>query len=225
MKKILTILGLIALMVAVATGAVLGTLAFLKDTDGEINTMVIGDVEIDLHEGNGQGAVDEAYQQWLAQQKLEPGQTTAKQVWVQNIGMNDAYIRVHVALPATTDGKILTLDTAIPHDATYSTEIDGETYNVYVFVYKNVFAPGESTGLCLLSVSMNRFVDGITNADGTVTYTCDEASYTASDGKIPVLVFAEGGQSGGFDNAVSAMNDMFGVPGTYNPWAPTQPNP
>ena len=218
MKKTISILGLVALLVAVAVASVIGTVAFLKDTDQEVNTMVVGNVEIELHESNGAGAVDADYQTWLAKQKLEPGQENAKQVWVENTGVNDAYIRVHVALPAATDGNILILNTAIDPDAAYTTDIGGEAYNVYVFTYADVFAPGEHTGLCLLSVQMSRFVDGSTNADGTITYTNANTTYVSTDGKIPVLVFAEGGQSGGFEDAVSAMNDMFGVPGTYNPW-------
>lgn len=117
----------------------------------------------------------------------------------------------------------------------YNTTINGVQYTVWVVTYRSVLEPGATTaGAAMTQMYLDWRVE---TADGQ-TYT--KANYDANgnklegtmsytlpkDGKIPVLVVAEGTQAAGFSNAYEALNAAFGVPSaTNNPWyvAPTTP--
>lgn len=111
----------------------------------------------------------------------------------------------------------------------YTTTIDNVDYTVWVVTYRTALGAGETTpGAAMTQMYLDWRVD---TADGK-TYT--KANYDASgnkidgtmsytlpeDGKIPVLVVAEGTQAAGFADAYEALNAAFGVPSsTNNPWA------
>ena len=87
-KKILALCLVVVLAVTAVTGA---TLAYFTDTDKETNTFTMGNVEIDLVEDYDQNSV------------LAPGLDINKDVWVENKGTEEAYVRVHMAFPANMD--------------------------------------------------------------------------------------------------------------------------
>lgn len=111
----------------------------------------------------------------------------------------------------------------------YNTTIDDVQYTVWVVTYRSALDAGATTsGAAMTQMYLDWRVD--TNdgktytkanynangsvAEGTMSYTLPE------DGKIPVLVVAEGTQAAGFANAYDALNAAFGVPSaTNNPWA------
>lgn len=111
----------------------------------------------------------------------------------------------------------------------YNTKINGVDYTVWVVTYRSILEPDKTTnGAAMTQMYLDWRVDtndGKTytkanynadgsKAEGTMSYTLPE------DGKIPVLVVAEGTQAAGFDNAYKALNEAFGVPSaTNNPWA------
>lgn len=111
----------------------------------------------------------------------------------------------------------------------YNTKINGVDYTVWVVTYRSILEPGKTTnGAAMTQMYLDWRVDtndGKTytkanynadgsKAEGTMSYTLPE------DGKIPVLVVAEGTQAAGFDNAYKALNEAFGVPSAANnPWA------
>ena len=103
-KKIVTSCLVVALLTIAIIG---GTLAYFTDKDDATNTLTAGNVKIALHEDNKAGAKDAAYQEWLKDQVLMPGNsstnTIAKVVTVENTGKSDAYIRVHIAIPSILD--------------------------------------------------------------------------------------------------------------------------
>lgn len=111
----------------------------------------------------------------------------------------------------------------------YNTEINGVDYTVWVVTYRSILEPGATTnGAAMTQMYLDWRVD--TNDGKTYTkanYNADGSkaegsmSYTLpKDGKIPVLVVAEGTQAANFDNAYEALNAAFGVPSdTNNPWA------
>lgn len=76
----------------VATAAIGGTLAYFTDTDQAENVFTTGDVAINLIETFDP---DNA--------KLMPGIDIEKKVNVQNVGSEDAYVRVHIAIPSMLD--------------------------------------------------------------------------------------------------------------------------
>ena len=118
MKKI-KITAIALAVVLVIGGVVGGTLSYLTDSDGDINVMTVGNINIELHElqrefdannqpiglvdfeqsktllpivGSAQGTKD-AYGMPIAANFVD------KIAYVENTGKNDAYVRVLVAVP------------------------------------------------------------------------------------------------------------------------------
>lgn len=94
---------------------------------------------------------------------------------------------------------------------TYTTEVDGIAYNVYVITYETALAAGATTETPAIS---KVYLDAaVTNEQ--MTGIIDELD------EIKVLVFAEGGQEAGFTDAYTALNTQFGDPmaeGYVSPW-------
>ena len=116
MKKS-TLLMMLSLVLAVAMG-IGGTLAYLTDTDGQVNVMTVGNVQIKQNEQDRTGAQFQQGQQMLpivtpANIKSEeyPGYPACpnymdKIVTVTNTGASDAYVRTIIAVPEFTyEGK------------------------------------------------------------------------------------------------------------------------
>lgn len=94
---------------------------------------------------------------------------------------------------------------------TYTTEVDGIAYNVYVITYETALAAGETTQ----TPAINKVYLDTTVTNEQMTGIIDEL------GEIKVLVFAEGGQEAGFTDAYTALNTQFGDPmaeGYVSPW-------
>ena len=88
-KKIISLCLVVALG---ATAVIGGTLAYFTDTDAQTNVFTTGDVKIDLWEDFGDN--DNA-----GIEELIPGKNIEKEIWVTNTGSEDAYVRVHYAIP------------------------------------------------------------------------------------------------------------------------------
>lgn len=73
-------------IVLAASMALGGTLAFLTDTESKVNEFTVGNVDIDLKEN-------------FPVNKLTPGVKLQKEVTIQNVGDNDAYVWFTYALP------------------------------------------------------------------------------------------------------------------------------
>lgn len=88
-KKILAL----CLCVALAATAIVGaSLAYFTDTDTATNAFTVGNVKIALREVfDPDTAV------------LVPGKDINKDVFVKNTGAQDAYVRVHIAIPSALD--------------------------------------------------------------------------------------------------------------------------
>ena len=94
---------------------------------------------------------------------------------------------------------------------TYTTEVDGIAYNVYVITYETALAAGETTQ----TPAINKVYLDTAVTNEQMTGIIDEL------GEIKVLVFAEGGQEAGFTDAYTALNTQFGDPmadGYVSPW-------
>lgn len=88
-KKLVALVMVLALALASMIG---GTLAYFTDDEAAVNTFTMGNVKIDLIEDFEE---DEA--------ELIPGKDIKKAVTVKNVGHNEAYVRVHIAIPAIVD--------------------------------------------------------------------------------------------------------------------------
>lgn len=79
---------LVVSLVLALTMGLGGTLAFFTDRDSETNIFTVGNVDIDLTEDFEQGA------------ELVPGKDIEKKPVITNVGNNDAYVWMTVAVPA-----------------------------------------------------------------------------------------------------------------------------
>lgn len=223
-KKILTVCLIIALAATAITGA---TLSFFTDQDSAVNTFCMGNVDIQLVENFDP---DEA-------RNIVPGRNVNKDVFVTNTGSNDAYVRVHIAVPVAMDnGNFLHLDFTEESVAEgkwrwnsepaasrylYAAEIDGTAYHVYVATYGTALKSGEMTEEVITNVCLDQGVDGNVHADGTVTYTDgrgNEITMEPAD-TFDIPVYAQAVQAEGFEDAEAAFASAYGIPsGDNNPW-------
>ena len=155
-----------------------------------------------------------------------------KQVYVENTGSELAYVRVHIAIPTILDSGNPDFDasqnvlhwnfadgtygnglwnwTASGNPAgyaagdfnSYTTTIDGISYNVYVVTYETMLAKGNVTVDAIHQVYLD---SKVTNED--ITEIIDELGENWH-----IYVAAEGAQAEGFGNAYEALNTAFGNP-------------
>lgn len=192
-KKILAI----ALVVAMLGIALLsGTLAYFTDKEVEDNEFVIGDIDITLKESNGDGKEDEEYKDWLADQTLFPGAPIAKNVWVENAGANEAYLRVKITVP-----QYLVAVWAKDLNAAWtiaSTTVNADKSTTYVVEYNTILAKGEKTPICLEAITIDPYTDKqingadiqtvnvVAEAIQTVGFVDADAAFAALDAQLVV---------------------------------------
>lgn len=232
MKKKIFSICLTAVIAAIAIAG--ASLAYLTDTDYEDNVFTFGNVAIDLTEN---------FDESLA--KLMPAIGSAqagtlqngiqKEVFVTNTGSEDAYVRVHIAIPQILDNGNPDFDakenvlhfnysgenigegkwdwSKSAEDGNYEgnwnyyeTEIDDVAYNVYVVTYEKALAANEQTVSAMTQVYLD---SKVTNEDIT-------GIQAVLGNEWHIYVAAEGAQAAGFDNAFHALNSAFGTPGAYD---------
>ena len=192
MKKKLAATLSVVLILGLAT---LGILAYLTDTDQDVNVMTLGNVDIEQEEVFERG------------DNLDPGVTVQKEVTVTNTGKSDAYVRTWFAFENPID--MISAEWYGPAATKVGTyEIDGTDYTVFVKDYGLVRA-----GKCvpsLMSVTMS--------AEAT---NDDVAKYGDT---YEVLVFSQAIQVAGFENnEAAAWEAEFGAATVENnPWVNTE---
>ena len=87
-KKILALCLCVAMLAIAIVG---GTLAYFTDTDTETNTFTVGNIKIDLVENFQQDS------------ELMPGLDIPKEVYINNVGDNAAYVWYEFLIPAALD--------------------------------------------------------------------------------------------------------------------------
>ena len=236
MKKKLLAFAMVFALAAVAV--VGGSLAYFTDTDTKDNTFTTGNVDIELIENFGDNNPDTPEKLLPATGSSQAGTLkngVTKEVSVKNTGSEDAYVRVHIAIPNVLDNGSDTFDagknvlhfnfakdsigegkwdwsktSGTPYEDDwnyYETSINNVKYNVYVVTYGTALKTGEVTP----EKAMHQvYLDSkVTNADV-------EKINETLDKNWKILVVAEGTQAAGFEDAYSALNTAFGVPGSYN---------
>ena len=236
MKKKIVAFAMVFALAAVAV--VGGSLAYFTDTDAKDNTFTTGNVDIELIEKFGDNNPDTPEKLLPATGSAQAGTLkngVTKEVSVKNTGSEDAYVRVHIAIPNVLDNGSDTFDagknvlhfnfakdsigegkwdwsktSGTPYEDDwnyYETSINNVKYNVYVVTYGTALKTGEVTP----EKAMHQvYLDSkVTNADV-------EKINETLDKNWKILVVAEGTQAAGFEDAYSALNTAFGVPGSYN---------
>lgn len=244
-KKMLSL----ALAIGLSTTAIVGgTMAYFTDTDDQTNTFTVGNVAIDLWEDFGDNGSEDGEK---GLEELIPATGSAqngtlqngidKEVYVTNTGSEDAYIRVHIAIPTILDNGDPDFDagknilhfnyakdgstgeglwdwsktTGAPYDSDwnyYETTItDGEKEIPY-----NVYVVTYETALQADQTTVDAihqvYLDSkVTNEDITRIKTGDADTVGLGD-DWKIYVVAEGAQAAGFDNAYEALNTAFGDP-------------
>lgn len=191
-KKIIAICIVVCLAVIAATGA---TLAYFTAEDSADNVFTMKGIKIEIEETFEQNST------------LIPGLDINKDVFVANTGSADAYVRVHIAIPAVLDSGASALsdskgflhmayaDGSVASgqwswiaeytDGTgigdalnrYDAEIDGIEYSVYVVTYRTALGAGEKTATQALD---KVFVDSAVDCEWDEEKSC--YYYTDADG-------------------------------------------
>lgn len=240
MKKRVLSIALVVAMIAIIAA---GSFAYFTDKDEATNTFTVGNVKIDLIESslhrtnagnnNPQSQLwsdlpmeggdhytdaqikDNAKEYTCTDVKVAPGQSYHKMPYVVNTGVNDAYVRIRVLIPAAmNDPDIIAPQTmytssaisgnkpefTFGYDAKVTVNVDGKDYVPYVFTRVEPLKASEMTywnvwgTVGLSSKVTNEVVDELVEAGAIV------------DGTFNVLVQADAIQAEGFDNATKAFD-------------------
>lgn len=242
-KKILSICLVAVIAVVAITGA---SLAYLTDTDAEDNVFTVGNVEIDLWEN-----FTETDENGNSLAKLMP--TTGKdadgniinaiekEVFVYNEGKNDAYVRVHIAIPAMLDSGSedepqyaaynntlhFNMTKASCEDGKWNWNADkdgsnypgnGSTWNCYQETIDNITYNVYVVTYESILKPEESTVDAMNQVylDSKVTNEAIEKINTVLGDNWHIYVAAEGVQAQGFTDAYTALNAAFGTPGQYS---------
>lgn len=234
LKKTLLMVTAYALVAALAIG---GTVAYLQDSDSDVNVMTLGNVSIEQIEqerdenGNlvpfsqakpaypavGKIAWDDTFLNvnGTGYKVFDDGlkNVVDKIVTVNNTGKSDAYVRTIVAIEAP-EGDPNDLihfnwnDTGVELEGGFVTKIDGVDYYIVSFVYTDALAAGTKSAPSLMQL----FLDSkATNED------C--AKFGPS---WEILVKTQAVQAEGFADAKTALDTAFGtITAAGHPWSNT----
>ena len=233
-KKIIALCLVVALAL---TAVVSGSLAYFTDKDAKDNVFTSGKVDITLKENFEQNSKLLPATGSAQAGTLQNGVT--KEITVTNeTGSEDAYVRVHIAIPSILDNGADTFDakmnvlhfnydtasigegkwdwsktTGAPYEGDwnyYETTIDNVKYNVYVVTYGTALKAGETTA----EKAMHQVY-----LDSKVTNGDIEKINEELGANWEIKVVAEGAQAAGFADAYAALNTAFGTPGKYDAFA------
>ena len=237
-KKIISLCLIVALA---ATAIVGGTLAYFTDVDKADNVFTTGNVDIILNENFGDNNPNTPEKLLPAVGSAQAGTLKngiTKEVSVINDGTEACYVRVHIAIPSILDDGADTFNAGnnklhfnfaedsvgegkwnwsksvgAPYTGDwnyYTTTVDGISYNVYVVTYEEALpAHDGTTYYCTEDAIHQVYLDSRTTNDDIDAYI------EALGENWHILVVAEGAQAAGFDDAYTALNTAFGVPGSY----------
>lgn len=236
---------IIALAVVLLTMAVGGSLAYFTAQDDVTNTFTIGSVKIEIYENDEAtlNAVKPLGKLTPVVNTQTPGDDVNyknKVVDVKNIGKNDAYIRVHIAMP-TALINYLQLDVTADGwgyngtaNGSGTAIVEGVAYTVFTYDYLTAVAPETFTTELLQGAYLKSNVDLEEDAAGNLVFILRDSngnqtansgfiahtgnadgSYTSAN--VNILVAAQAIQADGFTGtATDALNAGFGK--NTNPW-------
>ncbi|MBQ2767768.1 MAG: hypothetical protein IJF49_06800 [Clostridia bacterium] len=231
-KELLLGISCFVMMAASMTG---GTLAYFRDADGSVNVMTIGSVSIEQEEferdanGNLKSGVTHAKFAipvvgpiaW-DETELEVNGTGCRVftdelknvldhiVTVENTGKSDAYVRSIIAIEAPGYDEEDWIHVNLNENGVTYTEwiplqIDGKEYICCTATYTEKLAPGIKAQPSMVQLFLDHAADN---------------DYCAKfGGSWEILIKSQAMQAGGFSDAVTALNTVFGeVSQNNNPW-------
>ena len=244
-KKILALCLVVALAVTAVVG---GTLAYFTDTDKAENTFTTGKVDITLNETFTQESkllpgkniakvVNVTNNEEDAYVRLHIA-FPADTIYYGNDGVQEYNNLVHfnqkyaslvagewnwTPTSAGVGGNYPGYPGNGTNYNTYTTNIGGVEYRVFVVTYMTKLAKNDTTKTdAMFNVYLDKYAD---TTDG-VTYTAPAnvdyrtAAMSSNLNNYKILIVAEGCQAEGFNDPYTALNTSFGVPSsTNNPWA------
>lgn len=211
--------------------AVTGTVAYLTDTDEDVNVMTLGSVKIEQveQERNENGELAEFSQAKPAYPAVGPVEWDSERldvngtgykvftdelknvvdkiVTVNNTGKSDAYIRTLIAIEAPNydPQDLIHINyngDGITIDGPVNLEMDGVLYSVFSFTYSDALPAGEKSAPSLLQV----FLDAKTTNEDCAAF----------GDAWEILVRSQAVQTNGFDDAKTALDTAFGEVNTLN---------
>lgn len=214
-KKTWILITCLVLSLAMGLG---GSLAYLTDRDADVNVFTMGNVDIELTEDFEQGA------------ELIPGVDIKKEVRVENVGNNDAWVWVDIAIPKilddTNDASSNVVHFNYSKDAEYAEEwnwkndegkwavrvetIGDIEYNVYTVKRIEPLAAKATTGYPVMhKVYMDPHVD--ITPDGQLYHVekgvATDLNWNINEDGAPYMyVSAYAIQTNGFDTVDDAYN-------------------
>lgn len=234
-KKISAIFMCVALGAIAIAGA---SLAYFTDTDAQKNTFTTGNVAIDLYEdfGDNKDGLEKLIPATGSVKGGDLENAVTKKVYVENTGSEDAYVRVHIAIPAILDDGDPTFDAAknVLH-FNYNTTVDPSSIGEGKWDWTNSATDDKYDGTnwnfyttTIDDIKYNVYVVTYGSALKNGDVTCDAIHQVYLDSKVTnaditkiketlgdkwyIYVAAEGAQTAGFDNAYDALNTAFGNP-------------
>ena len=245
MKKKIVSLALAVCLIAIAA---VGTLAYFTDTDKATNTFTTGKVDITLNETFTQDSkllpgkdieksVKVTNNEEDAYVRLHIAFPADTIYYGENDGVQEYNNLVHFnqwyASMAAGQWNWTPTSAGVGGDYpgypgngtnynTYTTNIGGVEYRVFVVTYMTKLAKGEKTATdAMFNVYLDKYAD---TTDGE-TYTAPAnvdyrtAAMSSNLNNYKILIVAEGCQAEGFNDAYTALNTSFGIPSsTNNPW-------
>lgn len=152
-KKKTIVITIIALLLIVAI--ITGINAYFTSTKTVTNVFTIGNIKINLTEGNTWDAAVASGEAPENAQNIVPDQHIEKAPNVENIGANPAYIYLKVYVPVLGEEDLFTYTINATDGQTcgwtkraneeFHTTIDGQIYNIYTYDYDEVLNPGTTT--------------------------------------------------------------------------------
>ena len=246
-KKILVLCLVVALAVTAVVG---GTLAYFTDTDNATNTFTTGKVDITLNETfsendakllpgkniakivNVTNNEEDAYVRLhiaFPADTIYYGDNDGVQEYNNLVHFNQKYASLVAGewnwtpTAAGVGGEHPGYPGNGTNYNTYTTNIGGVEYRVFVVTYMTKLAKNDTTKTdAMFNVYLDKYAD---TTDGE-TYTAPAnvdyrtAAMSSNLNNYKILIVAEGCQAEGFSDPYSALNTSFGVPSsTNNPWA------
>ena len=245
-KKILVLCLVVALAVTAVVG---GTLAYFTDTDNETNTFTTGKVDITLNETFTQASKllpgkniekivnvtnneEDAYVRLhiaFPADTIYYGANDGVQEYNNLVHFNQKYASLVAGewnwtpTSAGVGGNYPGYPGNGTNYNTYTTNIGGVEYRVFVVTYMTKLTEGATTKTdAMFNVYLDKYAD---TTDGE-TYTAPAnvdyrtAAMSSNLNNYKILIVAEGCQAEGFNDPYTALNTSFGVPSsTNNPWA------
>ncbi len=202
MKRKILAIGVVVAMLAIAV--VSGTLAYFTDTENVTNTFTVGNVDIELTEWQNSESGLVAFEN---NKQLMPGAAQDKFVKVENIGSNDAYVRVVYTIPAELVGVVEIVMPETSSDYDWIPSADGTTVTC---TFAKAVATKTGAPIIYSTVKLVDSFDWIVKDDVAVGYKFGDKEVVTDDGSAIVLnttvdVRAEAIQATGFDTVEAAF--------------------